>query len=70
MFWEILFLSSFTISSGKFSKFDASNAILFQVKVFGKIIKETTLASNYTKVISRPSFTRLGVIKQINKVHY
>ena len=51
-------LKSFTTSSGKFSKFGASNAILFQIKVFGKNIKETTLANYFTKVTARPSFTR------------
>ena len=65
----MLFLSSFTNSSGKFSKFDANNAILFQVQVFGKNIKEITLASYFTKVTARPSLTRLRVIKQINRVH-
>ena len=36
---EILFISSFSTSSAKFSQFDAGNMILFQIKVFGKILK-------------------------------
>ena len=65
----MLILKSFTTSSGKFSKFGASNAILCQIKVFGKNIKETTLANYFTKATTRPSFTRLRVIKRINRVH-
>ena len=43
-FFEILFVSSFTTSSAGFGKFDIQNVILFQIKVFGRNIKETTLA--------------------------
>ena len=50
-------------------QFDASNVILFQIKVFSKNIKETTLVSYFTKVTARSSFTRLRVIKRINRVH-
>ena len=53
---EILFLSSFTTSSGKFNKLSASNAILFQIKVFVKNTKKTTLARYFTKVIVHHSF--------------
>ena len=42
-FLEILFFSSFTVNSGKFSKFGASKPILFQLKFFCKNIKGTTL---------------------------
>ena len=59
----MLFLNTFTGSSGKFSKFDAINAILFKIYVFDKNIKETALASYFTKVTARPSFMRLRVIK-------
>ena len=52
----------------KFSRFDASNAILFQTNVFCKNIKKTTLASYFTNVTVRPSFTRLGVIKRVNGI--
>ena len=69
MFWDILFLRSFTISSGKFNKFDASNLILFQIQVFGNDITETRLVSYITKVTARPSYTRFRVINQINKIH-
>ena len=34
-------LSTFTTTAGKFSKSNASNAILYQIKVFGKSIKKT-----------------------------
>ena len=40
----IFFVSSFTTSSASFGKFDIQNVILFQIKVFGRNIKETTLA--------------------------
>ena len=63
MFFEILFLSSFTTNFGKVSKFDISNVILFQIKVFSKNIKKTTLASYFTKAIARSSFAQLKVIK-------
>ena len=69
MFLDILFLSLFAISSGKFNKFDASNAILFQIQVFGKDIKKTTLVSYITKVTADPSYMRFRVINQINKIH-
>ena len=60
-FFEILCIGSFTTSSAKFNKFDAGNLILFQIKVFVKTIKETTLAMYFIKVTARPSFTRLKV---------
>ena len=62
-------LSSLTTSSSRFSEFDIRNVILFQIKVFGRNIKETTLARCFIKVTARPSFTRLGVISRINRVH-
>ena len=64
-FLEILFISSFSTSFAKFSEFDAGNVILFQIKVFGGTIKETTLSRYFTKVTVRPSFT---VIK--GKIEY
>ena len=42
MIFEIIFVSSFTTSSAGFSKFDSQSVILFQIKVFGRNIKETT----------------------------
>ena len=51
------------------SNFDSNNAILFQIKLFGKNNKETTLASHFIKVTLRPSFAQLRVIKPINRVH-
>ena len=59
MFLEMLFISSFSTSSAKFSEFNAENMILFQIKVFGRNIKVTTKI----KVTARPSFTRLRVIR-------
>ena len=37
--------------------------ILFQVKVLGRNIKETTLARYFIKVTARPSYMRLRVIR-------
>ena len=67
-FLEIFFVRSFTISSARFSEFDSRNVILFQIKVFGSNIKETTLARYFIKVAARPSFTRLRLIRQVNKI--
>ena len=68
-FLEILYISSFFTSSAKFSKFDAGNVILFQIKVFGRNIKETTPERYLTKLTARPTFTRLRVIRRINRIH-
>ena len=56
-FLLIPFFSSSTNSSGKFSHFDATKAILFHVKVFGGKTKETTLTRYFTKVTKCPNFT-------------
>ena len=57
-------------SSARFSKFNAENVILFQIiKVFGRNIKETTLAMYFIKVTACPSFTRLEVTRRVNRVH-
>ena len=58
-----LIMSSFFTSSAKFSEFDAGNVILFQIKVFGRNMKETTLARFFKKVTARTSFTQLGYIR-------
>ena len=65
---EIHFVTSFTTSSARFSVFDIQNVILFQTKVFGRNIKETTttLARYFIKVTVRPSFTRFRVTRRIN----
>ena len=60
---EILFISSFTTSSVRSTKFDAGNVVLFQIKVFGRNIKEPTETRYFIKVTARPSFTRLRVIR-------
>ena len=69
MFFGILFISSFFISSANFSKFDAGNVILFQIKVFGRNIKETTLARYLIKVTEYRSFTRLKFIRRKYRIH-
>ena len=40
IFLEILFVVSFTTSSARFSKFDRQNVILFEIKVFGRNIRD------------------------------
>ena len=62
-------LQNMSTSSAKFSKFDAGNVILFEIKVFGRNIKETKLARYLIKVTSHPSFTQLRVIRRINRIH-
>ena len=68
-FLDILFVSSFTTNSTRFSNFDIRNMILFQMKVFGRNIKETTLSRYFIKVTGRPSFKQLRVIRQRDRVH-
>ena len=48
-------MESFTTSSARFSEFNAGNKILFQIKIFAKTIKETTLY--FKKVTAPPSLT-------------
>ena len=61
-------MSSFSTSSAKFSKFDAGKVLLFQIKVFGRNIKETMLARYFIKVTARPGFTWLRVIRRKNGI--
>ena len=68
MFLEILFISSFTTGSAKFREFHIGSMVLFQIKVFERNIKQTSLAKYFIKVTACPSFS-LRVIKQINRVH-
>ena len=63
---KILFVSSFATSSASFSKLD-SRMFLFQIKVFGRNIRETTQPRYFIKVTACPSFTQLRVIRQINQ---
>ena len=44
--------------------------ILFQIEVFARNIKETTLAMYFIKVTARPSFTQLRVIRRIDFIKY
>ena len=53
-FLETVFASSFCTNSVKFREFDTRNLVLFQIKVFGVNIKETTLER---------------VIRRINEIH-
>ena len=52
-------MSSFLTSSAKFSKFDAGKVILFQIKVFRRNIKETTLGRYFIKITARYSFNAI-----------
>ena len=54
----MLFISPFS-TTARFSKFDIRNVILFQIKVFGKSIKETTVVRYFIKVTVRLSFALL-----------
>ena len=47
------FITSFSTSSTKCSEFDARNMISFQIKVFGRNIKESTLATHFIKGTAR-----------------
>ena len=69
IFYYILFRGSFCTSSAKLEKFDAGNVILFQIKVFAKNIKETTLARFFKKVTVRPSLTQTRAIRRTNRIH-
>ena len=69
IFLEILFVSSFTTRSVRFSEFDSQKVTLSQIKVFIRNIKETTLARYLIKVTALPSFTQLRVIRKINRVN-
>ena len=69
IFLKILLISPFSTSPTKSSEFDVVNMMLFQVKVFDRKIKETTLAKYFIKVTVRPSFTRLRTIRRINRIH-
>ena len=57
--WRYSFISSFTTSSTKFSKFDAENKILGQINVSCRNIKENTLARYFIKITAHPRFTQL-----------
>ena len=67
---EILFISSFSAGSAKFSQADAGNVVLFQIKDFGKYIKETTPARYFIEVTVCPMFTLLRVIRRKNRTHW
>ena len=56
-------MSSFSMSSAKFSEFGAGNAVLFQIKDFGRN-NETIPAKYFIEVTAQPSFTQLRVIKR------
>ena len=60
-FRRMLFVSPFTTFD-----FDIRNVIFFEIKVFSRNIKKTTLERGFIKVTS---FTRLRVIRRINRVY-
>ena len=49
-------MSSFTITFARISKTDAKNMISFQIRVFGRDVKETTLTRYFIEVAAHPSF--------------
>ena len=51
------YFSRYSSSPVSFSEFDAGNAMLFQIEVVGRKIKETTLVRHFIKVTGHPSFT-------------
>ena len=53
----MLLISSFFTGFAKFSELDAGNVILFQIKFFGRNIKEITLARYFIKATACLSFT-------------
>ena len=56
-FLDLVFFTSFSTSSGKFSKFNVGKSILFQ----------TAQASYFINLIARPRFTRLRINRRINR---
>ena len=58
-FLKILFVFSFISCLARFSKFECRNVILFQIKNFGRNIKETALTRYFIKVTACPNFARL-----------
>ena len=67
--FKIFFISLFSTSSTKFIEFDAGNLNLFQIKVSGRNIKETTTVGYFIKVTACHSFPRLRAIRPINGIH-
>ena len=62
-------MSSFSTSSVGFRELDVENVILFQLKNFGRNIKETTQARHFVMITAYPIFTRLRVTRRINRVY-
>ena len=69
IFLEILSVSSFTASYVRLSESESRNVIFFQIEVFYRNIKKTTLARYFIKLTARPNFTQLKNIRPINRVH-
>ena len=61
---QFIFLSALQNSANLMLECD-----LFQIKVLGKYTEETKLTRYFKKVTAHPSFTRLRVIKRIDRVH-
>ena len=64
---EVVFPGACTTSSKRFCKFDAKNLTLFQIKLFGKKIKEKTPAMYLIKGTAHSSFTWVKTIMRINR---
>lgn len=54
---------------GTFNEFDAGKMILLQTNNYGGYINETTLGMYMTKITAPSIFTRLKIIRQINRIH-
>lgn len=56
----MLFTTSFSTRSAKFTEFDSRNYILFQIKGLSRNIKETQLPIQFVKVTARPNLTQFN----------
>ena len=61
-FCRLLIINSFSPVLQNLANLMPETRVLFQIEVFGRNIKDTTLARYFIKVTARPSFTRLTVI--------
>ena len=70
IFGDTLFSSFFTINSGRFSEYDAWNAILFQMKFSDREGKEAMLVKYNIKETWPLSFRQERIIRRIKEFHY
>lgn len=66
---EKAFFGLFRTSSRRIDEFGAGNTTVLQIKVFGKKIKENTLALCLTEITARSSFRPLRMIWKLNRAH-